>query len=163
MNTKKENASYLDHDVPSEQQIAFLRQSSISFQLNAFQMLKEKLGDEGIEIFKDILRQGYKQTLDKAKEKSFAEIRKMAGSAEKILGFLLEIDYTTPDEFQFSITYCPYLEESKRRGMDMGFCNVFEEVEIEEISKNLAELTEPERMCRGDSKCRIKMRNTFGR
>ena len=79
-----------------------------------------------------------------------------------ILGLHVKQDQTGPDDLQYSITYCPYLEESKRRGMDMDFCNIMEEVQIEEINKDLAEITEPERMCRGDSKCIVKMKNTFG-
>ena len=87
----------------------------------------------------------------------------MAGVADKILGLNLNQDYLKTDELQYSITYCPYLEESKRRGMDMDFCNIIEDIQIEELSNNLAELAEPSRMCRGDSKCIIRMKNTLGR
>ena len=154
---------YIDHDVPMEQQIAFLRQSALTFQFNTFQILKEKLGDEGVEIFKAILREGTRQGIDKIKDKSFEDIKKVAGVADRILGLHLKQDYVKDNELQYSITYCPYLEESKRRGMDMDFCNIIEDIQIEELGKNLAELTEPSRMCRGDSKCIIKMKNTLGR
>ena len=154
---------YIDPDIPMEQQIAFLRQSALTFQFNTFQILKEKLGDEGIEIFKAILREGTKQGIDKIKDKIFEDIKKVAGVGDKILGLHLKQDYVKDDELQYSITYCPYLEESKRRGMDMDFCNIIEDIQIEELGKNLAELTEPSRMCRGDSKCTIKMKNTLGK
>ena len=154
---------YIDPDIPMEQQIAFLRQSALTFQFNSFQILKEKLGDEGVEIFKAILREGTKQGIDKIKDKIFEDIKKVAGVGDKILGLHLKQDYVKDDELQYSITYCPYLEESKRRGMDMDFCNIIEDIQIEELGKNLAELTEPSRMCRGDSKCIIKMKNTLGR
>ena len=162
MNTTKEKI-YVDTNIPMEQQIAFLRQSGITFQFNTFEVLKEKLGSEGIEIFKTILRKGYGQIIEKAKEKSFEDIAKVAGITERIFGFQTEQDYTRPDELQYSITYCPYLEECKRRGIGVDFCNIIEEVETEEVSKNLGEVTEPTRMCWGDSKCTIKMKNTFGR
>jgi len=154
---------YIDPDIPMEQQIAFLRQSALTFQFNTFQILKEKLGDEGVEIFKAILREGTRQGIDKIKDKSFEDIKKVAGVADRILGLHLKQDYVKDNELQYSITYCPYLEESKRRGMDMDFCNIIEDIQIEELGKNLAELTEPSRMCRGDSKCIIKMKNTLGR
>ena len=154
---------YIDHNIPMEQQIAFLRQSGITFQFNTFEVLKEKLGSEGIEIFKDILRKGYGQIIENAKGKSFEEIAKVAGITERFFGFQTEQDYARPDELQYSITHCPYLEECKRRGIGVDFCNIIEEVETEEVSKNLGEVTEPTRMCWGDSKCTIKMKNTFGR
>ena len=161
MNTSKKDI-HIDPDIPVEQQIAFLRRSAITFQFNTFEILRENLGSEGIEIFKTILRKGTREGIDKIKEKNFEEIKKVAGIPDRILGLRLKQDYTKPDEFQYSITYCPYLEESKRRGMDMDFCNIIEDIQIEEINKNLAEVTEPHRMCWGDSKCTIRMRNTLG-
>ena len=154
---------YIDPNIPVEQQIAFLRQSALAFQFNAFQVLKEKLGNQGVEIFKDILRKGTSEGIEQIKEKSFDEISKVAGIPDKILGLQVNHDYSRPGEFQYSITYCPYLEESKRRGMDMDFCNIIEDIQIEELNKNLAEVTEPSRMCQGDSQCIIKMKNTMGR
>ena len=154
---------YVDSNTPMEQQIAFLRQSSITFQFNTFEVLKEKLGSEGIEIFKTILRKGYGQIIEKAKEKSFEDIVKVVGITERFFGFQTEQDYLKPDELQYSITYCPYLEECKRRDIGVDFCNIIEEVETEEVSKSLGEITEPTRMCWGDSKCTIKLKNTFGR
>jgi len=109
------------------------------------------------------LREGTKQGFVKIKDKTFEDIKKVAGVGDKILGLHLKQDYVKDDELQYSITYCPYLEESKRRGMDMDFCNIIEDIQIEELGKNLAELTEPSRMCRGDHKCTIKMKNTLGR
>ena len=87
----------------------------------------------------------------------------LAGFSDRMFGLQTEMDYNKPDEFQYSISYCPYLEESKRRGLDMEFCHIFEDVYIEEISKNVGEFIEPARMCNGDSKCTFRMRNTFGR
>ena len=154
---------YIDSDIPLENQIVFLRQSAINFQFNTFEVLKEKLGMEGIEIFKTILRKNYRQAIDKHKGKNFEEIKKLAGLPDKIFGLQLKHDYTKPDEFQYTITHCPFLEESKRRGLGMDFCDIMEEVETEEVSKNLGEIAEPTRMCRGDSKCIIRMKNTLGR
>ena len=162
MNKSKKNI-HIDPDIPMEQQIDFLRQSTLSFQFNTFEVLKEKLGNEGIEIFKTILRKGTSEGIDKIKEKSFEEITKVAGIPDRILGLQVKQDYTKNDEFQYSITYCPYLEESKRRGMDADLCNIIEDIQIEEVSKNLGEMTEPARMCHGDGKCTIRMRNTFRR
>ena len=162
MNTK-EGKIYIDSTIPLEQQIIFLRRSFINFQFNVFQILKEKLGDKGTEIFKAIVRKGTQQGVEGIKGKSFEEITKIAGIPDRILGLQVEHDYTKPDEFQYSITYCPYLEESKRRGMDREFCTIIEDVQIEEVSKHLGKMTDPARMCRGDSKCTIKMRNTLGK
>ena len=135
-----EKKIFVHPDMPLEQQIAFLRQTLLSFQFNTYESLKEKLGNKGIEIFKAILRKGYRQSIDKYKEKSFAEIKKVA-EIERVFGFVTKQDYDKPDELQYSITYCPFLEESKRRGLDMEFCNIMEEVESEEVSRNLAEVT----------------------
>jgi hypothetical protein len=154
---------YIDHNIPLEQQLSSLRQSSIDFQFNAFEVLKEKLGNEGIEIFKAILRRGFRKAIDKYRDKSFEDIKKVAGIPERVLGFQTELDYVKDDEVQYFITFCPFLEESKHRGMDMNFCNIFEKVETEEVSQYLGEISEPSRMCFGDSKCTIRIRNTLGR
>ena len=66
MNEKEKNI-YIDTDIPMEQQIAFLRQSTITFQFNTFEVLKEKLGSEGIEIFKDIVRKGTSEGIEQVK------------------------------------------------------------------------------------------------
>ncbi len=158
-----EKKIHVDPDIPMAKQIAFLRQIYLNFQFNVFEVLKEKLGSDGIEIFEAILRRCTRQGIDKIKDKKFEEIRKMAGISDRILGLSVRQDYANPDELQYSITYCPFLEESKQRGLDMDFCNIIEKVQMEEVSKNLAELTEPARMCQGDSKCTIRMRNTLRR
>jgi hypothetical protein len=82
---------------------------------------------------------------------------------DRILGLEEEVDYSKSDEVQYSITYCPYLEECKQRGIDAEFCEVLESIGIEEISKSIGEFTEPKRMCKGDTKCIFKIRNTLGR
>jgi len=162
MNTK-EGTIYIDSTIPLEQQIAFLRRSALAFQCNTYAVLKEKLGDKGIEIFKVIVRKGTQEGVEGIKGKSFEEITKIVGIPDKMLGLQIEQDYGTPNEFQYSITCCPYYEESKKRGMDREFCTIIEDVQIEEVSKHLGEMTESARMCRGDSKCTIKMRNTLGK
>ena len=83
----------------------------------------------------------------------------LTGFSDRMFGLQTEMDYKKPDEFQYSITYCPYLEESKQRGLNMEFCQIFEDVYIEEINKNVGEFTEPARMCDGNSKCTFKMKN----
>jgi hypothetical protein len=154
---------YIDALIPVEQQIAFLRLAAINFKFNAYQVLKSKFGNEGIEIFKTIWKLIVRQGMKTLKDKNFEEIKKLAGIQDRIFGFNVEQDYTKVDEFQYSITYCPYLEASKLMETDMDFCNTIEDVEIEEVSKNLGEMTEPTRMCHGDSRCTIRIRNTLGR
>ena len=163
MMNKNEQTIYVDPDIPVERQISFLRQSFIHFQFNVFEFLKEKLGSEGVEMYKAIIRQGTRQGIEKLKDKSFEEIKKIASIPDRILGLKIQQDFSKPDELQYSITSCPYLEESKRRGMDIEFCKSLEDVQMEEVSRTLGELTEPARMCLGDSKCTIRMRNTLGR
>ncbi len=160
MNTQEKNL-YIDPDIPMEQQIVFLRQSYINLQFKVFETLKEKFGSEGVELFKTMWRQTVTKGIAKIKDKSFEEIKKFAGRQDKIFGFNIEKDYVKPDEFQYTITYCPYLEESKRRDMNFDLCDIIEEVEMEEVSKHLAEMTEPVRMCHGDSKCTIRLSNTL--
>jgi hypothetical protein len=155
--------NYIDPDIPMERQIAFLRQSLVHFQLNVFEFLKERFGSEGVEIFKGIIKEGTRQGISRLKGKSFDEIKKLALMPDRILGLRIKQDYSEPDELHYSITECPYLEESRRRGLDMEFCNVIEDVQIEEVSKGLVELTESTRMCRGDSQCTMWMRNPIGR
>ena len=152
---------YIDPDYPAEQQIAFLRQHAISSKFDVFEVLKKKLGSEGLELFKDILRQGYTRVVDMTKGLDFQMLAQLAGYSDRMLGLHTEMDYIKQNEFQYSITNCPYLEESKQRGLDMEFCHIFEEVFMEEISRNLGEFTEPARMCDGDSKCIFRMKNTF--
>ena len=159
----KDKAINADSVMPMEQQIGFLSQSLISFQVDTFEILREKLAGKGIEIFKTILRQTYKQAFTKVEGLDFQQLAKFMGISDGVMGFQMEMDYLKPDEFQYSITYCPYLEECKRKGLGMDFCNVLEEVGTEEINKNIGEATQPERMCNGDNKCTFRMRNTLGR
>jgi hypothetical protein len=160
---KSDQQIYVDPAVPAERQIAFLRQSFINFQCNVFEFLREKFGSDGVEMFRAIIRQGTRQGIEKLQDKSFEGVKKVATIPDRILGLKIQPEISRPDEFQYSITSCPYLEESKRRGMDMECCNVTEEVQMEEVSKSLAEMTEPARMCRGDSRCTVRLRNTFGK
>ena len=83
MNEKAKN-SYIDTDIPMEQQIVSLRQSALTFQFNTFEVLKEKLGSEGIEIFKDIVRKGTSEGIEQVKGKSFEEISQVAGIPDRI-------------------------------------------------------------------------------
>ena len=89
MNTHA-NDIYIDQSIPLEKQIAFLRQSFLNFQFDVFEVLKERSGQEGIEIFEAIFRKGYKKSIDKYKDKSFEEIKKVAGIPERFLGFQTE-------------------------------------------------------------------------
>jgi hypothetical protein len=153
---------YIDPDIPAEQQITFLRQHAITSKIDAFEVLKDG-GEEGVEVFKNILRKGYKRITEMTEGLDFQMLASLAGFSDKMMGLQTEMDYSNSDEFQYSISYCPYLEECKRRGLDMEFCHVFENVYMEEISKKLGEFTEPSRMCDGDKKCTFRMKNTFGR
>jgi hypothetical protein len=152
-----------DYEMPLAQQVDFLRQSLVNFQVSTFEILKEKLGDNGIEIFKTILRPMYTQGVEMVKDLGFQETAHFIGFSDRVMGFQMGMDYLKPDEFQYSITYCPFLEECKRRGIDMEFCNVLEEVGLDESSKTLGKVEELTRMCWGDNKCTFKMSNTLGR
>ena len=59
------------HDIPAEQQVAFLQKHIVSFKLDVFEELKESLGSKGTEIFKKILERGNKRVNDMAKGLSF--------------------------------------------------------------------------------------------
>jgi len=154
---------YVDPLIPVEQQIAFLRQAAINFKFTVYQELKERFGNEGTEIFKSFWRKIVQQGLKTIRDSNFEQIKKLAGLQDRIFGFQVEQDYMKTEEFQYSITYCPYLEVSKRTGSHLDFCKTIEEVEIEEVSKNLGEMTEPRRMCDGDSRCTIRVRNTLNK
>ena len=154
---------FIDHDIPEEQQISFLRHSAIGARLDTYMVLKERLGEEGIALFKDILRQGYQGIVEMTKDLDFPTIAHFAGYGDHMMGLNSETDYIEEDVFQYSITQCPYLEKSRERGLDMEFCHIFEEVYLDEINKHIGEFTEPERMCDGNSKCTFKMRNTLGK
>jgi hypothetical protein len=157
------NNIYIDPEIPLEQQIAFLRQSYFNFKFNVFQVLRDALGDEGTEIFKAIWNKTVSEGIRKIGDKSFAEIKKMAGSQDRIFGFRIERVDSGPDELQYVVSFCPYLEECKKRGMNLDICAIIEGIEMEQVSKSLGELTQPEQMCKGDTVCRIKLRNTLGR
>ena len=151
------------HDIPAEQQVAFLQQHIVNFKLDVFEELKESLGSKGMDIFKKILERGNKRVNDMAKGLSFQTMSSFAGMSDRMFGLITEMDYVKPDEFQYSVTYCPFLEESKTRGLDNEFCHALEEVTTEAVTRELGEFTEPRRMCDGDSKCTFRMRNTLGR
>jgi hypothetical protein len=87
----------------------------------------------------------------------------MAGSQDRIFGFRIERVDSGPDELQYVVSFCPYLEECKKREMNLDICAIIEGIEMEQVSKSLGELTQPGQMCKGDNMCRIKLRNTLGR
>jgi hypothetical protein len=151
------------NDIPAEQQIAFLQQHIVKFKLDVFEELRERLGSKGVDIFKKILARGNKRVNDMAKGMSFKIMSSFAGMSDRMFGLVTEMDYVKPAEFQYSVTYCPFLEECKARGLDNGFCHALEDVTTEAVTRELGEFTEPARMCDGDSKCTFKMRNTLGR
>lgn len=150
-------------DFPLEQQVVFLRQNNINFRFDTFEVLKAILGDKGIEIFKTILKRGYKRAIEMSDGQDFQTVTSFMPVTDRILGLEEEVDYSKADEVQYSVTYCPYLEECKRRGIDAEFCEILESIGIEEISKSIGEFTEPQQMCKGDSKCIFRIRNTLGR
>ena len=150
-------------DMPAEQQLAFLRQHIVNFKLDVFEELEESLGGQGTEIFKKILQRGCKRVNDMTKGIDFQTMAGFAGMSDRMFGLVTELDYIKPDEFQYSVTYCPFLEESKTRGLDNEFCHALEEVTTEAVTRELGEFTEPARMCDGDSKCTFRMRNTLER
>lgn len=154
---------FIDPDIPAEQQIGFLRRQVVSARLDTFEVLKAKLGDDGIEIFKDILRQSYKRIMAMAQGVDFETLSEMAGYQDRMLGLKTRKDYGTQDEFQYTITNCPYLEECRSRGLDAEFCHIFEDVYAAEVSRHLGQFSEPARMCDGDQECVFQMRNTFGK
>jgi hypothetical protein len=157
------NEVFIDHNIPVEQQIAFLRGSAIGSRLDTYMVLKERLGEEGIALFKDILRKGYQGIVEMTKDLDFQTIANFAGYGDHMMGLNSEIDYIKENVFQYTLTYCPYLEKCRERRLDMEFCHIFEDVYLEVINKNIGELTEPERMCDGNSTCTFKMRNTLGK
>ena len=150
-------------EFPLEQQIAFLRQRAINLQFDIFEILKKRFGSEGIEVFKSLVRQGYKRAFEMLEGQDFQTIATLIPLGDRMLGLQSNTESATADEVHYSVSYCPYLEESKHRGMDMELCTILEEIGIEEISKNLGEFTEPHRMCCGDSTCIFIMRNTQGK
>jgi hypothetical protein len=150
-------------DIPAEQQLAFLRQHIVNFKLDVFEELKESLGMQGVEIFKKVLKRGCKRVNDMTKGVDFQTMAGFAGMSDRMFGLITELDYIKPGEFQYSITHCPFLEESKTRGLDMEFCHVLEEVTTEAVNRELGEFTEPARMCDGNGTCTFRMRNTLGR
>ena len=152
-----------ENTIPAEQQIAFLQQHIVKFKLDVFEELKESLGSKGTDIFKKILERGNKRVNDMAKGLSFQTMSSFAGMSDRMFGLITELDYVKPDEFQYSVTYCPFLEECKARGLDNGFCHALEDVTTVAVTRELGEFTEPARMCDGDSKCTFRMRNTLGR
>lgn len=162
MNTDNQSSNE-ETDFPLEQQVAFLRQNNINFRFDTFEVLKSILGDKGIEIFKTILKRGYKRAIEMSEGQDFQTITAFMPITDRILGLEEEVDYSKSDEVQYSVTYCPYLEECKRREIDAEFCEILESIGIEEISKSIGEFTEPKRMCKGDTKCIFKIRNTLER
>ena len=86
MNTNEKNI-YIDTHIPLEQQIAFLRQSVINLKINTFEVLKDKLGSEGIEIFKTIVRNGIRQAIDKHKGKTLKKSKSWLDFLTRSLAF----------------------------------------------------------------------------
>lgn len=154
---------FIDPDIPVEQQISFLRKNVIGAKIDTYLVLKEKLGAAGIELFKEILRAGYAKIAEITKDLDFQTIASFAGYSDHILGLKSAKDYMREDEFQYSISYCPYLEESRHRGLDSEFCHIFESIYNDMTNKSIGEITEPARMCDGDSMCIFRVKNTLAK
>ena len=154
---------YIDPDLPMEQQIAFLRQHSLNFTFDTFEVLRDKLGTEGVELFKEILRRGNQRIVEMTDTMDFETITSLAGFTESILGLKAQMDYSRPDAFQYTISYCPYWEECSRRGLDAQLCHCMEQVYQQAMNEHIGTFTEPRRMCDGDAVCTFRMHNTMGR
>jgi len=156
-----EHDMFIDTDIPLEQQITFLRRHAVGARIDTYVVLKERLGDQGVELFREILRRGYAAIAAMAQSLDFQTIAAFAGYSDHMMGLPSKVDYIKEDAFQYSITRCPYLDACRERGLDASFCHVFEEVYISVVNKSIGELTEPERLCDGDGRCVFTVRNTL--
>jgi len=163
MTTLDNQDVYIDYDIPLERQIAFLRGRLVSFQLDVFEVLNKELGNQGVEIFRAILRHGYERVGGMVEGVSFKDLAEFALVEEHMSGLQSEIESIDENEFKWSVSKCPIWQGCQQRGMDNTFCDVLEETIIEENSKILGEFREPERMCHGDSKCTFVLKNSYGK
>ena len=154
---------FCNADIPLEQQVVFLRQRALTMQFDMYEILDERFGSAGREAFKALMMRSYRRAAEMLAGLDFQTIAGLLPVSDNMLGITSATDYRNADEARYSISYCPYLEECKKRGLDMQFCEIMEEAGIQEVSRTIGEFTEPRRMCRGDSTCTFIMRNTLGR
>ena len=154
---------YIDTTIPLEDQIAFLRQRIVNFQLDAYEVLKAEKGEEGVELFKEILHHGFKRVGAMAKGGKFQDIAAFAIQEEHVSGIESAIDSADGEAMEWSVYSCLILDGCRQRGAGPDFCEALEAVIIEENRELLGEFAEPSRMCRGDAKCRFVLKNTLGR
>lgn len=153
----------IDKEIPIESQIEFLREGIIDRDLFTYKILKERLGEEGDDLYHSIQQNLMQKAIANLGMKvGFEELRQGAEVVDRILGYKMERDYDKPKEFQISLTNCPYLERAGEYGLEKEVCKFICDWQAEQVSKTLCEMKILSKIGEGGEKCTIRFRNIIG-
>ena len=154
---------FIDKQIPVERQINFLRNWIFDRDLTVYNVLKERLGEEG-----EKLNQLIKVRLvDKAMEAMAKEVeyfdkaKEIAAYPDRILGYRVEVDHDTPEESQLTLRGCPFFEKAKEYGLEKEICKLICDFEVEQAKeRGMGELMILSKLGEGADKCTFKLKKT---
>ncbi len=150
---------YIDRDIPVENQIEFLRKGLIDRELVAYKVLKEKLGEKGEDLYFAFKEELMQQTVkDLGIKLEFEDIKRQAGEPDKMIGYRIDKDYGTSEEFQVIMLNCPYFERAKEYGLEKETCKLVCDWEAKQAKKMGLEMTILSKIAEGAEKCTLKLR-----
>ena len=153
----------IDKEIPIERQIEFLREGIVDRDLFTYKILKERLGEKGEDIYHSIQQNLMQKALRGLGVKvGFEELRQGAEIVDRILGYRIERDYDRPEEFQISLSNCPYLERAREYGLEKVVCKFICDWQAEQVSKTLCEMKILSKIGEGGEKCTFRFRNIIG-
>jgi predicted ArsR family transcriptional regulator len=149
----------IDKEIPIERQIAYLRKGALNRELVTYQILKERLGEQGEDIYRAIKESLMQRAVkDLGIKLEFEAIKRQAGQGDKIMGYRLERDYEKAEEFQVSMLNCPYFEASKEHGLEKEICKLICDWEAEQVRKMGCEMEILSKIADGAEKCTLRIR-----
>lgn len=152
---------FIDEQIPIERQIDFLRNWNLDRDLTVYNILKERLGEEGEKLYHLIkVRLMDKAMEGMAKEmKYFDKAKEIAAYPDRILGYRVEVDYNTPEELQLKLRNCPFFEKAKEYGLEKKICKLICEFEVEQAKeRGMGELMILSKIGEGADKCIFKLK-----
>ena len=159
MTSPEKKEFILDKNIPLETQIAFLRKAAAMRDVAAYKVLTERLGEEkGKEMYWAIREYMFLHAMGgKAKKVPFAQIKKMIGEPDKMLGFKVVKDKETDDEVLMSFLNCPPLELAKQHGLEKKVCKYLCERETEQVKQVGCQMEILSKIADGADTCRFRI------
>ncbi len=157
----EENKVFIDELIPVERQINFLRNNIFDRDLAVYDILNEKLGEEGKKLYHLIKEKLMDKALEEmaSERENYDEPKKITGYIDRILGYRVEVDYDNQEGLQLKVGNCPYFEKAKEFGLEEEICKIICDFEIEQAKeRGMGELSILSKIGKGADRCTFKFK-----